>query len=73
LEAPRGHLSAMEPDGMEPDRRPPTVDAEYRVVRGPWPRWMLHLGLIKLALRTAVLVAVLIGVALAVAWWLAPD
>ena len=28
--------------------RPPTTDAEFRVVRGPWPRWALHLSLIKL-------------------------
>lgn len=31
-----------------PPPRPPTTDAEYRVVRGPWPRWALHLSLIKL-------------------------
>jgi hypothetical protein len=55
---------------MEPEERPPTLDAEYRVVRGPWPRWMLHLGLIKLALRTAALVVALIAVALALVWWL---
>jgi hypothetical protein len=28
--------------------RPPTTDAEFRVVRGPWPRWAMHLSLIKL-------------------------
>jgi hypothetical protein len=39
-----------------PSKRPPTVDAEYRVVHGPWPRWALHLGLVKLALRTAAVV-----------------
>lgn len=31
-----------------PPERPPTTDAEYRVVHGPWPRWALHLSLIKL-------------------------
>jgi hypothetical protein len=57
--------------GMEKDRpwkRPPVVDADYRVVRGPWPRWALHLGLLKLALRTALVVIVLIGLALAGIW-----
>lgn len=39
--------------------RPPDVDAEYRVVHGPWPRWALQLGLLKLALRTAGIVAAL--------------
>lgn len=28
--------------------RPPTTDAEFRVVHGPWPRWAVHLSLIKL-------------------------
>ena len=36
---------------MEPER-PPLTDAEYRLVHGPWPRWMLQLSLVKLALRT---------------------
>ena len=31
-----------------PPERPPSTDAEYRVIHGPWPRWMLHLSLIKL-------------------------
>jgi hypothetical protein len=31
-----------------PPERPPIVDAEYRVVQGPWPRWAVQLGLIKL-------------------------
>jgi hypothetical protein len=31
-----------------PPERPPTTDAEYRVVHGPWPRWAMHLSLIKL-------------------------
>jgi hypothetical protein len=31
-----------------PPERPPTTDAEYRVVHGPWPRWAVHLSLIKL-------------------------
>jgi hypothetical protein len=45
------------------DERPPDVDAEYRVVHGPWPRWALQLGLAKLALRTALVVAVFIALA----------
>lgn len=58
---------------MEPDERPPTVDADYRVIRGPWPRWMLHMSLIRLAVRTAIIVAVLIGVTVALVWWLRPG
>jgi hypothetical protein len=52
--------------------RPPEVDAEYRVVHGPWPRWAMHLGLMKLALRTGAVVAVFIGLALVVVWLLRP-
>jgi ABC-type proline/glycine betaine transport system permease subunit len=51
---------------MDPDERPPTVDADYRVIRGPWPRWMLHMSLIHLAVRTAIIIAVLIGIAVAI-------
>jgi hypothetical protein len=43
---------------MDPER-PPDIDAEYRLVHGPWPRWALQLGLLKLALRTASIVAAL--------------
>jgi hypothetical protein len=43
---------------MDPER-PPDVDAEYRLVHGPWPRWALQLSLLKLALRTAAIVAAL--------------
>ena len=43
---------------MDPER-PPDLDAEYRLVHGPWPRWALQLGLLKLALRTAGIVAAL--------------
>ena len=53
--------------------RPPTVDADYRVVRGPWPRWMLHVGLIKLALRTGAIVAVFIAIAVALIWAVRPG
>ncbi|HEX4709171.1 hypothetical protein [Phenylobacterium sp.] len=49
--------------------RPPEIDAEYRVVHGPWPRWALQLGLLKLALRTGGVVAVLVLVAVVVAAW----
>ena len=54
------------------EKRPPDIDAEYRVVHGPWPRWAMQLGLLKLALRTAVVVAACIGVALALIWLLRP-
>jgi hypothetical protein len=47
---------------MEPER-PPEIDAEYRLIRGPWPRWALQLGLVKLALRTAGVVLALIAAA----------
>jgi hypothetical protein len=39
------------------DDRPPITDAEYRVVRGPWPRWAYQLSLISLAIRTVGVVA----------------
>ena len=42
---------------MEPER-PPDVDAEYRLIHGPWPRWMLQVSLVKLGLWTAGVVAV---------------
>ena len=48
-----------------PSERPPVVDAEYEVVRGPWPRWALHLGLVKLIGWGAGVVALTIGVAAA--------
>jgi hypothetical protein len=44
---------------MDPER-PPELDAEYRVIHGPWPRWVLQLSLLKLALRTAGIVAALV-------------
>lgn len=46
------------------DERPPTTDAEFRVVRGPWPRWSYNLSLLSLALWTAavVFVCMLVGV-----------
>jgi len=46
--------------------RPPDVDAEYKLVRGPWPHWVLQLALVKLALRTAGVVLALMVIALAV-------
>ena len=39
------------------DDRPPVTDAEFRVVRGPWPRWAFHMGLVSLAIRTTAVVA----------------
>ncbi len=44
------------------EKRPPDLDAEYRLIRGPWPRWALQLGLWKLALRTAGVVLALLAV-----------
>jgi hypothetical protein len=43
---------------MDPER-PPDVDAEYRLIHGPWPRWSYQVSLLKLALRTAGIVAAL--------------
>ena len=51
---------------MDPER-PPDIDAEYRLIHGPWPRWALQISLLKLALRTGgiVLVLCVVGVAIA--------
>ena len=51
---------------MSPPERPPITDAEYRVVSGPWPRWALHLSLIKLIAwgASCVGVTILIGLGL---------
>jgi|GEM_PF-1204114 len=54
----RGQTSRM---SSEP---PPTTDAEYRVVRGPWPRWALQLSLIKLIAWGASVVGATILIAL---------
>jgi hypothetical protein len=43
--------------------RPPTTDAEYKVVHGPWPRWAMHLGLIKLGASAAAVVSACVLVA----------
>jgi hypothetical protein len=51
---------------MDPER-PPDLDAEYRLIHGPWPRWALQISLLKLALRTAGIVAVLCLVAVGIA------
>jgi hypothetical protein len=51
---------------MDPER-PPDLDADYRLVHGPWPRWALQLGLLKLALRTAGIVFALCLIALTIA------
>jgi hypothetical protein len=31
-----------------PPERPPTTDAEFQVVHGPWPPWAMNFSLIKL-------------------------
>lgn len=51
------------------DDRPPVTDAEFRVVRGPWPRWAYQVSLISLAVRTAGVVAACMLAALG-AWLL---
>lgn len=53
------------------EERPPVTDAEYRVVRGPWPNWTYRLSLISLAVRTAAVVAACMAVAviLLVIFW----
>jgi hypothetical protein len=53
-----------------PAERPPIIDAEYRVVHGPWPRWMLHLSLIKLIAWSAGVVGatILVALGLLAAW-----
>jgi hypothetical protein len=53
-----------------PDKRPPDVDAEYRLIRGPWPRWALQLSLLKLALWAGAVVTVCLALFVAVALWM---
>jgi hypothetical protein len=48
---------------MNPER-PPDIDADYRLVHGPWPRWALQISLLKLALRSGAIVLALCLVAL---------
>ena len=52
------------------EKRPPEIDAEYRVVHGPWPRWALQLGLARLAIWTALVVGACIALGLAMVWLL---
>jgi hypothetical protein len=52
---------------MEPER-PPEIEADYQLVHGPWPRWVLQLGLVKLALRAIGVVLALMAIGLVVAW-----
>jgi hypothetical protein len=51
---------------------PPETDAEFRVVHGPWPRWMLHIGLIKLIAWGAAMsaLAIVLGLILLAAFGL---
>jgi hypothetical protein len=51
---------------MDPER-PPDLDAEYRLIHGPWPKWALQISLLKLALRTAGIVVALCLVGLLIA------
>ena len=43
--------------------RPPDIDADYKLIHGPWPRWVLQLSLVTLALRAAGVVALCIALA----------
>ncbi|HEY0438054.1 MAG TPA: hypothetical protein VGC92_15550 [Phenylobacterium sp.] len=52
------------------EERPPEVDAEYRVVHGPWPRWALQLGLARLAIWAALVVGACIALGAAAVWLL---
>ncbi len=51
---------------MDPERLP-DIDAEYRLIHGPFPRWALQISLLKLALRTGAIVLVLCLIAIALA------
>lgn len=51
---------------MDPER-PPDLDAEYRLIHGPWPRWAFQISLLKLALRTAGIVVALCLLTLVIA------
>jgi hypothetical protein len=55
-------MTAMDPE------RPPDIDAEYRLVHGPWPRWAMQLGLLRLAIWTVGVVLGLMFVGLTVLW-----
>ena len=52
--------------GAMPPERPPTTDAEFQVVHGPWPRWAVSLSLVKFAAWAAGVVAAAILASLAV-------
>jgi hypothetical protein len=52
---------------MDPER-PPEIDADYRLVHGPWPRWVMQLGLLRLAVWTVGVVLGLMFGGLAVLW-----
>jgi hypothetical protein len=45
---------------MPPPERPKVTDAEFRVIHGPWPRWVLQLSLFKLMAWGALVVALTI-------------
>ena len=53
-----------------PDERPPDIDAEYRLIHGPWPRWALQVSLVKLGLWTASVVAICMAIFVAIALWI---
>ena len=61
MEAVRPHDPAMS------EERPPDIDAEYRLIHGPWPRWALQLSLLKLAVWAGAVVVVCLGLFAAVA------
>lgn len=37
--------------------RPPETEGDFRIVHGPWPRWAMHLSLVKVALFAGAVVA----------------
>ena len=52
---------------MDPER-PPEIDADYRLVHGPWPHWVMQLGLLRLAVWTVAVVLGLMFVGLVTLW-----
>lgn len=53
--------------GMSPDR-PPETEGEFRLVHGPWPRWAMHLSLVKVALFAAAMVGLCLLGSLLALW-----
>lgn len=58
--------AAARPQTRDMPERPPTTDAEFQVVHGPWPRWVMNLSLIKLIAWGVGVTGVTILIALAI-------